>query len=117
MKSIGDISEIPLLSNAERPVLGDVATIKEDTTYGENDNLGAIPVLSVTANLYNKDLGSAAVDVKKAIATLGPLPRGLTVEPIGMTQTAYGDPRQPAKRPGGGDHRYLPDAGRQFPIF
>jgi multidrug efflux pump subunit AcrB len=87
MKSIGDISEIPLLSNAERPVLGDVATIKEDTTYGENDNLGAIPVLSVTANLYNKDLGSAAVDVKKAIANLGPLPRGLTVEPIGMTQT------------------------------
>jgi hypothetical protein len=46
MKSVGDIGEIPLLKNANRPVLGDVATIKEDTTYGENDNLGAIPVLS-----------------------------------------------------------------------
>jgi multidrug efflux pump subunit AcrB len=87
MQSLGDIGEIPLLKNAERPVLGDVATIKEDTTYGENDNLGAIPVLSVTANLYNKDLGAAAVDVQKAIASLGPLPRGLTAEPIGMTQT------------------------------
>ena len=87
MNSVGDIGEIPLLKNAERPVLGDVASIKEDTTYGENDNLGAIPVLSVTANLYNKDLGSAAADVQKAIASLGPLPRGLTVEPIGMTQT------------------------------
>ena len=87
MKSLGDIGEIPLLKNAERPVLGDVASIKEDTTYGENDNLGAIPVLSVTANLYNKDLGAAAVDIQKAIASLGPLPRGLTVEPIGMTQT------------------------------
>jgi len=76
-----------LLKNADRPVLSDVATIKPDTTYGENDNLGAIPVLSVTANLYNKDLGAASVDVQKAIAALGPLPRGLTVEPIGMTQT------------------------------
>jgi len=87
MSSLGDIGEIPLLKNAVRPVLGDVASIKEDTTYGENDNLGAIPVLSVTANLYNKDLGAAAADVQKAIASLGPLPRGLTVEPIGMTQT------------------------------
>ena len=87
MKSVADIGEIPLLKNADRPVLGDVATIKADTTYGENDNLGAIPVLSVTANLYNKDLGAASVDVKKAIAALGPLPRGLTVEPIGMTET------------------------------
>jgi len=87
MKSVADIGEIPLLKNADRPVLGDVATIKPDTTYGENDNLGAIPVLSVTANLYNKDLGAASIDVQKAIAALGPLPRGLTVEPIGMTQT------------------------------
>jgi multidrug efflux pump subunit AcrB len=87
MKSVADIGEIPLLKNADRPVLGDVATITPNTTYGENDDLGAIPVLSVTANLYNKDLGAASVDVQKAIAALGPLPRGLTVEPIGMTQT------------------------------
>jgi multidrug efflux pump subunit AcrB len=87
MKSIDDIGEIPVLRNAPRPVLGDVASIKEDTTYGENDNLGAIPDLSVTANLYNKDLGAASVDVRKAIESLGPLPRGMTVEPIGLTQT------------------------------
>jgi multidrug efflux pump subunit AcrB len=87
MKSIGDIGEIPLLRNASRPVLGDVATIKQDTTYGESDNLGAIPVLSVTANLNNKDLGAATHDVQAAIASLGTLPRGLTVEPIGMSQT------------------------------
>jgi multidrug efflux pump subunit AcrB len=87
MKSLADIGEIPVLRNAARPVLGDVAQIKEDTTYGENDNLGAIPVLSVTANLNNKDLGAASVDIHKAIASLGPLPRGLTVEPVGLTQT------------------------------
>jgi multidrug efflux pump subunit AcrB len=87
MTSLADISEIPVLRNATRPVLGDVAQIKMDTTYGENDNLGAIPVLSVTANLNNKDLGAASVDIRKAVASLGPLPRGLTVEPVGMTQT------------------------------
>ena len=63
MTSIADINEIPVTANASRPVLGDVATIKPDTIYGENDNIGAIPVLSVTANLYKKDLGTAAKDV------------------------------------------------------
>jgi multidrug efflux pump subunit AcrB len=87
MRSVGDIGEIPLLPNASRPVLSDVATINEDSTYGESDNLGAVPVLSVTANLNDKDLGAATKDVKAAIAGLGPLPRGLTVEPIGMSQT------------------------------
>ncbi|PSK91436.1 efflux RND transporter permease subunit [Taibaiella chishuiensis] len=87
MTSINDIGEIPLLKNASRPVLGDVATITQGTTYGENDNLGAMPVLSVTANLNNKDLGAAAKDVQQAIASLGELPRGLNVELIGLSQT------------------------------
>ena len=87
MQSVNDISEIPLLRNATRPVLGDVATITPGTTYGENDNLGATPVLSVTANLNNKDLGSAAKDVQKAITALGELPRGLNVEVIGLSNT------------------------------
>ena len=63
MTSMNDINEIPVLSNESRPVLGDVAAIKQDTSYGENDNLGALPFLSVTANLNNKDLGTATKDV------------------------------------------------------
>jgi multidrug efflux pump subunit AcrB len=87
MTDIQAIAEIPLLRNASRPVLGDVATITRDTTYGEADNLGAIPTLSVTANTSNIDLGTAADDVNKAIASLGELPRGLTIEMIGLSQT------------------------------
>lgn len=87
MNSLDEIGEIPLLKNTSRPVLSDVATIKLDTTYGENDNLGALPVLTVTANLNDKDLGAATVDVQKAIAALGELPRGITVEQIGMSST------------------------------
>ncbi|WP_346317543.1 efflux RND transporter permease subunit [Chitinophaga sp. YIM B06452] len=87
MNSLDEIAEIPLMKNAARPVLGDVATIKQETTYGENDNLGAMPTLSVTANLNNIDLGTASTALKEAIASLGELPRGLTVEPVGMSNT------------------------------
>jgi multidrug efflux pump subunit AcrB len=86
MASINSIGEIPVLRNSPRPVLSDVATIEPDTTYGENDNLGAMPILSVTANLNNKDLGTATVDVNAAIRSMGELPRGLSVDLIGMGQ-------------------------------
>lgn len=86
MTSVGDIGEISLQRNSIRPVLSDVATIQNDTIYGENDNLGALPTLSVTANLYKQDLGTATADVSKAIASLGELPRGLTIEPIGLSK-------------------------------
>src|SRR5207237_354988 len=43
MASLDDIREIPILSNSPRPVLGDVAEVTTDTTYGENDNIGALP--------------------------------------------------------------------------
>lgn len=85
MTSVSNMGEIPILNNQPRPVLSDVATISPDLTYGENDNLGAMPVLSVTANLNDKDLGTATRDVQKALQSLGELPRGLTVEPIGLT--------------------------------
>jgi multidrug efflux pump subunit AcrB len=87
MTNIQSIAEIPLLRNASRPVLGDVATITPDTTYGEADNLGAIPSLSVTANTNNIDLGTASTDVQAAINSIGQLPRGLNVELIGLSST------------------------------
>ena len=86
MTSVNDLGEIPVLPNTNRPVLSDVATLQKGTTYGENDNIGAIPVLSVTANLNDMDLGTAARDVQKAIDSLGELPRGLTVKMQGLTQ-------------------------------
>ncbi len=85
MRSEEDIREIPLLRNNNRPVLGEVASIMPDTTRGENDNLGALPYVSVTANLYKTDLGTASAEVDKIIASLGELPRGLFIERIGLS--------------------------------
>lgn len=86
MKSVHDMGEIPLLKNSTRPVLSDVATITPSMTYGENDNLGAMPYISVTANIHQTDLGTASKDVQKTIASLGELPRGLFIEPIGLSK-------------------------------
>ncbi len=85
MQSEEEINTIPLLRNAPRPVLGDVATITPGTTYGENDNIGALSFMSVTANVYDTDLGTAQEDMKEAISSIGELPRGLTIQPFGLT--------------------------------
>lgn len=87
MASVNAIKEIPITPNQPRPVLSDVATIKQDTTYGEDDDLGALPMLTVTANLNNKDLGTATSDVNKTLKDMGEPPRGMTIQPRGMSST------------------------------
>jgi multidrug efflux pump subunit AcrB len=86
MTSVNDINEIPLLNNEPRPVLGDVASIRQDTTYGEQDNQGSLPFLSVTASLNNMDLGTATADVKAALQSFGELPRGLSIQTVGLSE-------------------------------
>jgi len=87
MNSLDEIGEIPIKENSARPVLHDIATITPDTTYGEADNLGVMPTISVTANIYKKDLGTSAADVQKSVQSLGQLPRGMVLEVKGLTQT------------------------------
>jgi multidrug efflux pump subunit AcrB len=87
MSSINDVKEIPVLPNEPRPILSDVASVKIDTTNGENDDIGSVPTLSVTANINRMDLGTATTDVQKAIKSIGKLPRGLSVELRGMSTT------------------------------
>ncbi len=87
MSSMDDLGEIPLLRNSSRPILSDIATFEEGYTEGEINNIGTTPMLTVTANIHDIDLGSASKEVGKAIETLGELPRGLTVEQVGMSAT------------------------------
>jgi multidrug efflux pump subunit AcrB len=85
MTSIHDIGETPVLPGQPRPQLSDLASLKQDTVYGEADDLGAIPELFVTANLQKKDLGHATEDVQKVVASLGKLPRGLVLDVRGLS--------------------------------
>ncbi|MDB5134021.1 MAG: swrC, partial [Mucilaginibacter sp.] len=79
MSSLNDIKEIPITPNQITPVLGDVANIKQDTTNGEKDDIGAIPMLSVTSNLNNKYMCTSTSDDQKAIKSMAKLPRGLNI--------------------------------------
>ncbi|QIG89701.1 efflux RND transporter permease subunit [Chryseobacterium sp. POL2] len=86
MGNISQLGQIPLRNNSLRPVLGDVATLTPTTVNGQTDNIGVMPYLSVIANLHHKDLGTASKAVEKAIAELGELPRGLTIQQVGLTE-------------------------------
>jgi multidrug efflux pump subunit AcrB len=86
VSSIPQLGQTPIRTNTARPVLGDVATITPSTISGEIDNLGALPYVSVTANIDHIDLGTAMDEANMVISELGDLPRGLNIELIGLTK-------------------------------
>jgi multidrug efflux pump subunit AcrB len=91
LSSMEDLAAIPLKQNSPRPVLGDVATLTRDHVISEYDRRGATRFLSIGANIYGKDLGTAAVAVNKALKEIDAPPRGISVETRGevglLTQT------------------------------
>ena len=85
MNSIQQLSSVPLVQGQMRPVLSDVATIRIDTLPGEFDRSGPRRYVTVSANIYKKDLASATASVRKAIDSLGKPPTGLVAEIKGMS--------------------------------
>jgi multidrug efflux pump subunit AcrB len=85
MNSIEQLRSIPLVRGRSRPVLSDVAQLMVDTLPGEYDRSGPRRFLTVSANIYRKDLGAAAAEVQKKIDAMGTPPRGLVTEMKGMT--------------------------------
>ncbi|WP_035806686.1 efflux RND transporter permease subunit [Lunatimonas lonarensis] len=59
--------------------LGDVAGISPSLSQGEVVRLNQQRMVSVTANLHNKTIGSARKDIENAIDAAGEKPRGLNV--------------------------------------
>ncbi|AUD05369.1 efflux RND transporter permease subunit [Spirosoma pollinicola] len=86
MSSLEDMENIPLVKGQLRPTLGDVATIRRTTVPGEYDRSGPRRLVTVSANIFNKDLGTATRDVQRVIDGLGTPPKGTLVELQGMAQ-------------------------------
>lgn len=84
LNSKEELANLPLSKNAGRPVLGDVASITSTKELGESYNLGTMGYTTVTANTHKTDLEQASKDVKKAIESLGELPKGVNIEVAGM---------------------------------
>jgi len=89
--SVQDLAAIPVKPGSSQPTLGEVANLTEDHVVGEYDRKGATRFLLIGANIYRKDLGSAATAVTAALRSVGTPPRGVSVEPRGesslLTQT------------------------------
>ena len=84
MNTMDEIREIPLVKGQSSPTLADVATFKTDYSPGEYDREGPRRFLTISANIYKKDLGTASSDVQAAVNSLGAPPKGLIAKLGGM---------------------------------
>jgi multidrug efflux pump subunit AcrB len=80
-----DLGSIPLKPGTLSPVLADVATFAETKAPGSYDRSGSNRLVTITANVFQKDLGSAHLAVSKAIDRAGNIPRGVLTELRGQT--------------------------------
>jgi len=85
MNTMDELKEIPLVKGQSSPTLADVATFTTDYAPGEYDREGPRRFLTVSANIYKKDLGSATSDVQKAVNSIGEPPKGLIAKLGGMS--------------------------------
>ena len=85
MNTMDELKEIPLLKGQSTPTLADVADFKVIYSPGEYDRSGPRRFLTVSANIYKKDLGTATADVQKAMNSLGAPPKGLVADLKGMS--------------------------------
>jgi multidrug efflux pump subunit AcrB len=85
MNSMDELKEIPLVKGQSSPTLADVATFKQTTAPGEYDRTGPRRYITVSANIYKKDLGSATAAVQKAVKSVGEPPKGLIAKIEGMS--------------------------------
>ncbi|MGH9674756.1 MAG: efflux RND transporter permease subunit, partial [Bryobacteraceae bacterium] len=80
MSSLEDMREVPVMSNGgNRPLLGDVADLKLGTSIGLVERYNMQRVVSFTANVHGRPLGSVAPAVRAAVERAGAPPRGVTV--------------------------------------
>jgi multidrug efflux pump subunit AcrB len=80
MNSLEQLKSTSLVKGQPRPVLTDVATVQVDTLPGEYDRSGPRRFVTVSANMYNKDLASATAAIQRSIKEMGEPPAGLVAE-------------------------------------
>ncbi|HTI07328.1 MAG TPA: efflux RND transporter permease subunit [Puia sp.] len=85
MNSMSQLQSVSLVKGQMRPVLSDVASFRIDTLPGEYDRSGPRRFVTVSANIYKKDLGAATAAVQKAVDDMGTPPTGLVAEIKGMS--------------------------------
>lgn len=86
MSSEEMLRSLPLKPGSARPLLEDVATIQRVTSPAQINRKGPDRYVTIVANVYRKDLGTASRAVQNAIRDSGTPPRGVIVWTEGMIQ-------------------------------
>ena len=87
MNSREQLELVPVSGNVGNPVyLRDVATTQKIKSPGEYDRINQQRFITISANIYDKDLGNAIKDVNKTIASLGELPQGVKIMVRGQAE-------------------------------
>ncbi len=84
MTSVNSFAETPIGNGDQHLILGQVASIHFETMAGEIDRKGPNRLVTITANIYNKDLGTAGKDISHTLSSMEKPPRGVTVESRGQ---------------------------------
>jgi multidrug efflux pump subunit AcrB len=85
IQSLEDVAQVPVKNTASVPTLvGDVADLTFGDAVGEYHRYNMQRMVTVTANVMHEDLGTAAADVRRALAALPEPPRGVTVNVRGQ---------------------------------
>lgn len=75
-----DLGMVPVANNVDRKIyLRDVATWSRTSSPAEFDRFNQQRFITLTANIHQKDLGSAVKELDKSIAGLGTLPDGVKI--------------------------------------
>ncbi|MEO6849204.1 MAG: efflux RND transporter permease subunit, partial [Mucilaginibacter sp.] len=85
MNTMDELKEIPLLKGHSSPTLADVADFKITYAPGEYDRTGPRRFITVSANIYKKDLGTATDAVQSIIKSLGTPPKGMVTDVRGTS--------------------------------
>ena len=86
VSSIDDVDGIPVHQNGQGvpTLLRDVATLRTGESFGEYHRRNMQRMVTVTANVHDTDLGSAAASVSEALRRLPEPPRGVNVSVRGQ---------------------------------
>ncbi|MDO1449612.1 efflux RND transporter permease subunit [Rhodocytophaga aerolata] len=87
MSTPQDIEQVPLSGKGSQTAfVRDVAEWSKASLVGEYDRLNQQRFVNITANIENKDLGSAVKDIQKQIDALGEIPAGLKIAIRGQAE-------------------------------
>ncbi len=86
LTQLQDLEALPVKAGQARPTIGEVATVSARMMPGQIDRQGPYRLVSITANVQDRDLGTAAQAVRKALKQVGEPPRGVVANLVGQPQ-------------------------------